>query len=237
MSSQETARIVIVGGGVIGLSIAYHLAKLGLDDVLLLERNRLTSGTSWHAAGIVGPLRATMNATRLAVQPALGPRHRRARHAARSRPGVRRSVGQAGRLHRPRRPARSARGRYRAPAAAVRSRRRASAPAARRARLSQRNPRRPHHVGRPGLPRRSLPLLRLGAVRAGRAARRFVRPQLRDRRRGRAFSAPRPGAFGVRSGRHPAAGLNGCGGTRGRSASHRSPAARPGEVHRWEVRP
>ena len=51
MSSQETARIVIVGGGVIGLSIAYHLAKLGLDDVLLLERNRLTSGTSWHAAG------------------------------------------------------------------------------------------------------------------------------------------------------------------------------------------
>ena len=67
MSSQETARIVIVGGGVIGLSIADHLAKLGLDDVLLLERNRLTSGTSWHAAGIVGPLRATMNATRLAI--------------------------------------------------------------------------------------------------------------------------------------------------------------------------
>ena len=67
MSNEETARIVIVGGGVIGLSIAYHLAKLGLDDVLLLERNRLTSGTSWHAAGIVGPLRATMNATRLAI--------------------------------------------------------------------------------------------------------------------------------------------------------------------------
>ena len=67
MSSQETARIVIVGGGVIGLSIAYHLARLGLDDVLLIERNRLTSGTSWHAAGIVGPLRASMSATRLAV--------------------------------------------------------------------------------------------------------------------------------------------------------------------------
>ena len=67
MSSRENARIVIVGGGVIGLSVAYHLAKLGLDDVLLIERNRLTSGTSWHAAGIVGPLRASMSATRLAV--------------------------------------------------------------------------------------------------------------------------------------------------------------------------
>ena len=67
MSSDENARIVIVGGGVIGLSVAYHLAKLGVDDVLLIERNQLTSGTSWHAAGIVGPLRASMNATRLAM--------------------------------------------------------------------------------------------------------------------------------------------------------------------------
>ena len=62
----EDAEIVIVGGGVIGLSVAYHLSRLGMQDVLLVERNQLTSGTSWHAAGIVGPLRATMNLTRLA---------------------------------------------------------------------------------------------------------------------------------------------------------------------------
>ena len=67
MTGTESARIVIVGGGVIGLGVAWHLAGLGLGDVLLVERNRLTSGTSWHAAGIVGPLRATMNATRLAM--------------------------------------------------------------------------------------------------------------------------------------------------------------------------
>ena len=65
--NDNGARIVIVGGGVIGLSVAYHLAKLGADDVLLIERNRLSSGTSWHAAGIVGPLRASMSATRLAM--------------------------------------------------------------------------------------------------------------------------------------------------------------------------
>ena len=65
--NDNSARIVIVGGGVIGLGVAYHLAKLGVDDVLLIERNRLTSGTSWHAAGIVGPLRASMNATRMAA--------------------------------------------------------------------------------------------------------------------------------------------------------------------------
>jgi len=63
---SESARIVIVGGGVIGLGIAYHLAKLGADDVLLIERNQLTSGTSWHAAGIVGPLRASLKLTQLA---------------------------------------------------------------------------------------------------------------------------------------------------------------------------
>ena len=67
MASTESAGIVIVGGGVIGLGIAYGLARLGRNDVLLIERNRLTSGTSWHAAGIVGPLRASMNATRLAM--------------------------------------------------------------------------------------------------------------------------------------------------------------------------
>ena len=59
-------RVVIIGGGANGLSLAYHLARRG-EDVTLLERNRLTSGTSWHAAGIVGPLRATPNMTRLAM--------------------------------------------------------------------------------------------------------------------------------------------------------------------------
>lgn len=67
MAEETDARVVIVGGGVIGLGIAYHLARLGLSDVLLIERNRLTSGTSWHAAGIVGPLRASLNLTRLAT--------------------------------------------------------------------------------------------------------------------------------------------------------------------------
>ena len=66
MPKTESAEIVIIGGGVIGLSIAYHLAQLGQTDVILIERNQLTSGTSWHAAGIVGPLRATMNLTKLA---------------------------------------------------------------------------------------------------------------------------------------------------------------------------
>jgi len=63
---KQQAQVVIIGGGAIGLSVAYHLALLGIKDILLLERGRLTSGTSWHAAGIVGPLRASMNLTRLA---------------------------------------------------------------------------------------------------------------------------------------------------------------------------
>jgi 4-methylaminobutanoate oxidase (formaldehyde-forming) len=66
MAVQEQAQVVIVGGGVIGLSVAYHLGRLGTRDVMLLERDQLTSGTSWHAAGIVGPLRASMNLTLLA---------------------------------------------------------------------------------------------------------------------------------------------------------------------------
>lgn len=62
----ESARVVIVGGGIVGCSIAYHLARRGLTDVVLLERKELTSGTTWHAAGLVGQLRATHNLTRLA---------------------------------------------------------------------------------------------------------------------------------------------------------------------------
>lgn len=63
----EGADVIIVGGGIIGLSVAYHLAQLGWSNVLLLERNQLTSGTSWHAAGIVGPLRSNINLTKLAI--------------------------------------------------------------------------------------------------------------------------------------------------------------------------
>src|SRR5689334_1565808 len=59
------ARAVIIGGGVIGCSVAYHLTQQGWRDVVLLERGRLTCGTTWHAAGLVGQLRAHQNMTRL----------------------------------------------------------------------------------------------------------------------------------------------------------------------------
>ena len=62
----QNARVVIVGGGVIGCSVAYHLAKQGWPDVVLLERKQLTSGTTWHAAGLIGQLRASQNMTKLA---------------------------------------------------------------------------------------------------------------------------------------------------------------------------
>jgi len=60
------ARVVIIGGGVSGCSLAYHLTKLGWTDVVLLERKQLTCGTTWHAAGLVGQLRGSKNMTRLA---------------------------------------------------------------------------------------------------------------------------------------------------------------------------
>ncbi len=59
-------RVVIIGGGVIGCSVAYHLTKKGWTDVVLLERKQLTSGTTWHAAGLIAQLRATANMTKLA---------------------------------------------------------------------------------------------------------------------------------------------------------------------------
>ncbi|MEH6626895.1 MAG: FAD-dependent oxidoreductase [Motiliproteus sp.] len=62
----SSAKVVIVGGGVIGCSVAYHLTKLGIKDVVLLERKTLTCGTTWHAAGLVPTLRASYNMSMLA---------------------------------------------------------------------------------------------------------------------------------------------------------------------------
>src|SRR5438876_11379995 len=60
------AGVVIIGGGIVGCSVAYHLTKLGWRDVLVLERRQLSCGTTWHAAGLVGQLRSSHNLTRLA---------------------------------------------------------------------------------------------------------------------------------------------------------------------------
>ncbi|MGB7904486.1 MAG: FAD-dependent oxidoreductase [Steroidobacteraceae bacterium] len=66
MALPGHANVVIVGGGIAGCSIAYHLTRIGITDVVLLERKQLTCGTTWHAAGLVGQLRATRNLTELA---------------------------------------------------------------------------------------------------------------------------------------------------------------------------
>jgi len=65
-SVRSHARVVIIGGGIVGCSVAYHLTRLGWRDVLLLERRDLSCGTTWHAAGLVGQLRSSHNLTRLA---------------------------------------------------------------------------------------------------------------------------------------------------------------------------
>ena len=65
MTLPTHARVVIVGGGIAGCSTAYHLAKLGITDVLLLEQGKLTCGTTWHAAGLVGQMRPNRNMTRM----------------------------------------------------------------------------------------------------------------------------------------------------------------------------
>ena len=59
------ARIVVIGGGAVGCSIAYHLAKMGQRDVVVLEKSGLTHGSTWHAAGLVGQLRSKRNLTKL----------------------------------------------------------------------------------------------------------------------------------------------------------------------------
>ena len=64
-SIPKHAQAVIIGGGVVGCSVAYHLSKLGYKDVVLLERKKLTSGTTWHAAGLVGQMRSSLNLTQM----------------------------------------------------------------------------------------------------------------------------------------------------------------------------
>ena len=62
---RDSAQVVIIGGGIVGCSIAYHLTKLGWKDVIILEKGELTSGSTWHAAGLVGQLRSHRNVTRM----------------------------------------------------------------------------------------------------------------------------------------------------------------------------
>ena len=61
----KSSKVIVIGGGVAGCSVAYHLAKFGWKDTILLERDQLTSGTTWHAAGLVGQLGATATITKL----------------------------------------------------------------------------------------------------------------------------------------------------------------------------
>ena len=63
--TEHSAKHLVVGGGIIGCSIAYHLARAGEPDVVLLEKSSLTDGATWHAAGLVGQLRSSRNTTRM----------------------------------------------------------------------------------------------------------------------------------------------------------------------------
>ena len=63
----DRAQVVVVGGGIIGCSIAYHLTRRGITDVLVLEQGTLTCGTTWHAAGLVSQLKSTHSLTQLAT--------------------------------------------------------------------------------------------------------------------------------------------------------------------------
>ena len=61
----KNTKVVVIGGGVIGCSVAYHLTKFGWKDVIVLERDQLTSGTTWHAAGLVSQLGPTAAVTKI----------------------------------------------------------------------------------------------------------------------------------------------------------------------------
>ena len=61
----SATKAIVIGGGVAGCSVAYHLSKFGWKDVILLERDQLTSGTTWHAAGLIGQLGASAAITKL----------------------------------------------------------------------------------------------------------------------------------------------------------------------------
>ena len=61
----KSTKVVVIGGGVVGCSVAYHLAKFGWKDTVLLERDQLTSGTTWHAAGLVSQLGPTAAITKI----------------------------------------------------------------------------------------------------------------------------------------------------------------------------
>ena len=63
----ERAQVVVVGGGIVGCSVAYHLARRGITDVVVLEQGKLTGGTTWHAAGLVSQLKSTHSLTKLAT--------------------------------------------------------------------------------------------------------------------------------------------------------------------------
>ncbi|MGH6924573.1 MAG: GcvT family protein [Propylenella sp.] len=65
MSLPDSAKVIVIGGGIVGCSVAYHLGKMGWSDVLLLERAKLSLGSTWHAAGLVGQLRTNANITQL----------------------------------------------------------------------------------------------------------------------------------------------------------------------------
>ena len=62
---RDSAQVVIIGGGIVGCSIAYHLTQMGWKDIVIVEKGELTSGSTWHAAGLVGQLRSNRNITRM----------------------------------------------------------------------------------------------------------------------------------------------------------------------------
>jgi len=62
---RDQAQVVIIGGGIVGCSIAYHLTLMGWKDVVIIEKGMLTSGSTWHAAGLVGQLRSNRNVTQM----------------------------------------------------------------------------------------------------------------------------------------------------------------------------